>query len=93
MESSAIAAKTEQGCESRKPPPSNGSPQRDHIAQDPLAHPSGSLRFYPIKSKGSRASGSPLSSQRVTHPQARRVKNGARHMTNGAIKTVESGPK
>jgi hypothetical protein len=47
-----IASKTEQGCEFRTPPPSSRSPQRDHRAQDPLAHPSGSLRFYPINSKG-----------------------------------------
>jgi hypothetical protein len=50
------SSKTEQGCESKKPPPSSRSPQRDHTAYDPLATPSGSLRFYPIKSKGSRAS-------------------------------------
>ena len=70
---SQASPKTEQGCEFRTPPPSSRSPQRDHRAQDPLAHPSGSLRFYPIKSKGSRASGSPLSSQRVTR-SVRRVR-------------------
>ncbi len=53
---SPAASKTEQGCEFRTPPPSSRSPQRDHRAPDPLAHPSGSLRFYLIKSKGSRAS-------------------------------------
>ena len=35
-------------CESTKPPPYNWPPQGDHTAQDPLVHPSGSLRFYPI---------------------------------------------
>jgi hypothetical protein len=43
---SPAAPKTEQGCESRTPPPSSWPPQGDHSAQDPLAHPSGSLRFY-----------------------------------------------
>jgi hypothetical protein len=51
-----IAPKTEQGCESRKPPPSPRPPQGDQWQSDPLAHPSGSLRFYPINSKGLRAS-------------------------------------
>ncbi len=68
---SPAAPKTEQGCESRTPPPSSRSPHRDHSAQDPLANPSGSLRFYPINSKGSRAIGSNRSSQRVTHPPKR----------------------
>ena len=53
---SPVVSKTEQGCEFRTPPPSSRSPQRDHTAQDPLAHPSGFLRFYPINSKGLRAS-------------------------------------
>jgi hypothetical protein len=43
-----LPPKTWQGCESRTPPPSSRSPQRDHRAQDPLANPSGSLHFYPI---------------------------------------------
>ena len=55
-------SKTEQGCEFRTPPPSSWLPQRDHTAQDPLANPSGSLRFYAINSKRSRIS------QRITRP-------------------------
>jgi hypothetical protein len=33
-------------CESRWPPPSDWPPQGDYLHNDPLVHPSGSLRFY-----------------------------------------------
>ena len=55
-------------CESTKPPPSPRPPQGDQWQSDPLDNPSGSLHFYPIKSKGSRVIGSIRSSQHVTHP-------------------------
>ncbi|MEK0424128.1 MAG: hypothetical protein RJB11_219 [Planctomycetota bacterium] len=85
---SPAALKTEQPCEFRTPPPSSRSPQRDHIAQDPLANPSGSLRFYPINSMGLRAS------QLLSRPNL-----GTRLVTftrpKGSIwgKRLKSGPK